>query len=512
MITVDQAATDPKLLGAALGDTKTWRTWMAVLRAAFGLQLNRSDRRTFEAVAKRRSPAQRVKELWAVVGRRSGKSRIAALLAVFFACFVPHKVAAGEIPTVLVLAASKDQAKMVFSYALGFLSSSPVLAGEITDTTADEIRLRNGVVIAIHAASFRTVRGRTILAAICDEVSFWRDDTSANPDMEVYRAVLPALATTGGMLIGISTGYRKLGLLYQKHRDHFGIDDPNVLVVAGATEQFNPSLDKKVIEASRQADPEAAEAEWNGSFRRDIAAFLDDATIDAALDHGRPLELPPRAGVEYFAFADPSGGRHDAFTLCIGHRENEAIIADVVRGAAAPFNPSSVTSEFAALLKQYGIREVTADNYASEWAASAWEDAGIKHKRSELNKSELYLEGLPEFMRGTVRISDHPRLVRELRLLERRTSRIGRDLVDHGRNGSDDYANALFGMIRLAVAPQFTVTSGFINGYGGCGSISYNDNGPRQRLWSRAGGGVSAVDGSRVEASKPAAVTRLHRS
>ena len=72
------------------------------------------------------------------------------------------------------------------------------------------------MVIAVHANSYRTVRGSTLLAVVMDEVAYWRDETSATPDVEVYRAVLPALATTGGMLIGISTPYRKVGLLYQK--------------------------------------------------------------------------------------------------------------------------------------------------------------------------------------------------------------------------------------------------------------------------------------------------------
>jgi hypothetical protein len=37
------------------------------------------------------------------------------------------------------------------------------------------------------------------------------------------------------MLTGISTPYRRLGLLHQKHRDHFGVDDDNVLVVQGTS-------------------------------------------------------------------------------------------------------------------------------------------------------------------------------------------------------------------------------------------------------------------------------------
>ena len=60
-----------------------------------------------------------------------------------------------------------------------------------------------------------------------------------------------------------------------------------------------------------------------GRVRGDLSAFLSDELIDAAIEHGRPLELPPRK-FRYAAFVDPSGGRHDAFTICIGHKEADA--------------------------------------------------------------------------------------------------------------------------------------------------------------------------------------------
>ena len=46
-------------------------------------------------------------------GRRSGKSRVAAALAVYFGVLLDHtgKLAPGEIGYVFVLAASKDQAR-----------------------------------------------------------------------------------------------------------------------------------------------------------------------------------------------------------------------------------------------------------------------------------------------------------------------------------------------------------------------------------------------------------------
>ena len=133
--------------------------------------------------------------------------------------------------------------------------------------------------------------------------------------------MLPSLVTTNGILIGISSPYRKAGLLYQKHKDHFGQDSDDVFVVQGASRTFNPSLDEKIIAAASEADPEAALAEWQGEFRADISGFLDDTAIEKCIDYSRPLGIPPRQGIHYSAFVDPSGGRHDAFTLCIGHKE-----------------------------------------------------------------------------------------------------------------------------------------------------------------------------------------------
>jgi Terminase large subunit, T4likevirus-type, N-terminal len=389
---------------------------------------------------------------WAIIGRRSGKSRVAASLAVYVATMQEHKLAPGEIGTVLVLSATRSQARTVFRYALGFLQGAPMLAGEVESVTADEIRLRNGVEIAAYSNSYRTVRGRTILGCIFDEIAFWRDEASANPDREVYRAVLPSLAASGGPLVAISTPYRKTGLLHERHKSFFGQDDPDVLVVQDASQLFNPTLQQKMIDRAMRDDPEAAGAEWSAQFRSDIDAFLDDGQITAAVDMGRPRELPPRPGISYSAFVDASGGRSDAYAMCIGHRKGDKFIADVVTGEPPPFNPSTVTARLASVVQAYGCRKVTGDNFAAEWVATAWRSQGLIYERADMPASALYLEALPQFMREQISLPDHPKLIRELRGLERRTSRLGRDSVTHPPGGHDDYANALAGCLRVAQA------------------------------------------------------------
>ena len=85
----------------------------------------------------------------------------------------------------------------------------------------------------------------------------------------------------------------------------------------------------------------------------------------------------------------------------------------------------------------------------AEWVSAAWRDCGITCGRSELTKSAIYIECLPLFARGSVRLPEHSKLLRELRLLERYTHRSGKDTISHARGGSDDYANACCGVLRL---------------------------------------------------------------
>jgi len=58
---------------------------------------------------------------------------------------------------------------------------------------------------------------------------------------------------------------------------------------------------------------------------------------------------------------------------------------------------------------------------------------------------------MPVFVHGAVSMPDRSEVLRELRLLERRTSPSGKDTVDHPKNGSDDYANALCGCIAITL-------------------------------------------------------------
>ncbi|WP_287307140.1 terminase [Mesorhizobium sp.] len=312
--------------------------------------------------------------------------------------------------------------------------------------TNDEIKLAGNIAIAVHTNNYRTVRGRTLIACIFDEVGFWRDETTSLPDVETYRAVLPALATTGGMLIGISSPYAQRGLLYTKHRDCFGKDDAQVLVVQAGTKVFNPTIDTEIIDQAHRDDPESAAAEWDAKFRGDLSTFVDRAVVERCVDNG-VHERPYLRQYRYVAFCDPSGGAHDSMTLGIAHREGDRGVLDCLREAKPPFAPADVVGEFCRVLNTYKIASVTGDRYAGAWVSDAFRKEGVRYVASERSRSEIYIDSLPQLMGGTMSLLDNIRLVGHISQLERRTTRTGRDNIDHMSGASDDLCNAALGAV-----------------------------------------------------------------
>jgi hypothetical protein len=445
------ATSDPKLWAPWFKDRATWSAWFAFLKALFALPLTKSELEVFrQCTGRRRPPRKAVNECWLVVGRRGGKSFVIALVAVFLAIFRDWRryLAPGERGTIAIIATDRKQARVILRYVKALITRVPSLAPLITREEAEAIDLTNGITVEIHTASYRAVRGHTVIAALLDEVAYWRDERSANPDREILNALRPAMATVpGAMLLAISSPYSRRGILWDAYQNHFGQEGDPCLVWQAPSRVMNPTLPQALIDKALADDPASAAAEYLAEFRSDLESFLDLELIRSCVRADR-RELAPLPNVNYRAFADPSGGRHDSFTLAIGHNEGERVIIDAVRARRPPFDPQSVVNEFAALAKNYGITTAVGDRYAGEWVSTAFQKSGIAYDPSPLSKSDIYVETLALFTRGAIELPDEPRLLTELSQLERRTGR-GKDIIDHPPGGHDDVANSVCGVAYL---------------------------------------------------------------
>jgi len=370
MLTIIDAIRDPSLFAGWFRDPATWRAWFAFLAALFALEMSEEELSLYQRHTQRKTPPiEPASEAWVIVGRRGGKSLIAALVAVFLAVFRDYSLvlAPGERGTVMCLAADRRQARTVLRYIRGFFDSVPMLNRMVEGRQAEAIHLTNRISIEVHTASFRSVRGYTIVAAICDEIAFWRDDTTANPDAEVVAALRPGMATVpGALLLGISSPYSRRGVLWEAHRRNYGVEGAPVLVWKADTRSMNPTIDPEVIKCAYVADEASARAEFGAMFRQDIETFITPEAVDAAVVPGR-LELPPVEGVSYVAFTDPSGGASDSMTLAIAHKENGSAVLDVIREVRPPFSPETVTQDFAETLRRYRVGSVTGGTARNGW-------------------------------------------------------------------------------------------------------------------------------------------------
>ncbi|HEY1375538.1 MAG TPA: hypothetical protein VGF55_02030 [Gemmataceae bacterium] len=452
-----RAVYDENLFRPYFGDDLTsWRPWLTALRVVYGLPVKSPAGCDLIRRCTGRDPAKLTGDGFQtslfLCGRRSGKSRAAAVAGAYEAALAGHetKLARGERGVVAVCAPTRYQARVVKDY-LAAIFTAPLLAGEVATVNREGFELRSGTRIEIMAGHFRTVRGYTLLAAIVEEAAFFGldEESKVRSDTELVRAIKPGLATVGGRLISITSPYAKKGWTYATFKKHYGLDGAKVLVWKCPSTVMNPTLPPAVVAEALEEDPQAARSEWLGEFREDVAEFVPRVVAEALVVPGR-LELPPRPGVKYVAFVDVSGGRGDDAALAVGHREGRAAVVDLLRRYRPPFSPYEVVGQMVKELRRYGVRRVVGDNYAAEWVSRAFVAAGVRYLRCPKPKSDLYRELLPRLSSAEVQLLDDKSLIDQIAGLERRTRSGGRDVIDHPPGGHDDLANAVAGVADAA--------------------------------------------------------------
>ncbi|MDX8494970.1 terminase family protein [Mesorhizobium sp. VK22B] len=484
-----KAVHDPKLFAQWFRDKATWAKWFVFLTAFFALPLTDDELAIFRHHTGRQAPpAKPCREGWLICGRRAGKSFVLALIATYLACFREYRqhLQPGERGTIVIIASDKNQARTILNYIKGFFEFIPMLRQYVEGETATSVDLSNAVTIEVGTASYKSTRGYTLVAALLDEAAFFPKDDSATPDAEILRAIRPGLATIpGSVLLVASSPYAKKGILYEAFRKHFGKgkDADPILVWKATSREMNATIDQSLIDEAMAEDPIAAQSEYFAEFRSDVEGFVSKEALDAVTISVR--ERPYQPGTRYFAFCDPSGGKEDSFTLAIAHKEGETVCLDVVREKIPPFSPEFICEQYANTMKAYGIRKCQGDHYAGVWPVEQFKKFGITYQQAARPKSELYQRLLPLINSGQVELLMHDRLLRQLQNLERRTTRSGKDSIDHPANSHDDVANAAAGVIALASDVMRRRATVFIAQGDGTGKLVPLHREPNPRSWRR---------------------------
>lgn len=447
------ACKDPALFGPWFsGDT--WGAWSTIDKAIFGGELSDAEFVQYAGLTGRLTPPTTpASEVWIIAGRRGGKSAKTAALATYLATIgaelfgYRQHLSRGERGVVQIVAVDRKQATILLQYVKAYLEQ-PLLNQLVKRETREGVDLKNSISIEVATNDRRSIRGRTLIGAVFEEVAHWYSENTANPDIEVYNAVKPATATMpGALIVGISSPYARRGLLWERYKAHFGREDSDVLVIQAPTRLLNPTVPAAIVEAAMADDPQYAQAEYLAQFRSDVDTLVPATVVDAATATGC-FERPPVPGIRYYGFIDAAGGSgRDSMTLAVAHVDQSAVVLDALREVRPPFSPNAVVEDFCKCLKTYNIKTVKADKWGSGFVMEAFAEHDIICRQSAAAKSDIYLELLPTLNSGRVELLDNARLRSQLVGLERKTARGGRDSIDHPPGAHDDLANAAAGAL-----------------------------------------------------------------
>jgi len=448
-LTILDAIEDPNILGDGLAPAQ-----IAALRALYGIPMPDDQAGIArECLGRAWQPGTEYNEAAFICGRRSGKSdKLAANIAIYEAFFRDHNLSPGETGIVLLLAQNMRQAKVVKGYIEGKIENSPVLSRHVVSKRAQELELDNRITIAIHPASFRAIRGLSVVCCICDEIAFWwTEEGYANPDTEVIRAVRPSMATfPHGKLILVSSPYAMTGVLWEMWQARN--DDPDVLVWKARTQIMNPTVKPGFLEREKRRDPENYEREYEAEFSEAISGFLPAEAIEDCVVEGRTSV--PHAGRHHYVAAIDAAFKGDRFTFCIAHRDRESgkVVVDHLEGWTGsrrdPVRLSGVVPEIQRRCKEYGIVKVHGDQYGSAPIGEALVEKGLRLEEipfTQQSKSDIYGTLRTLVVDRQIELLDHRELLKELRQLELELLPGGTARIGHPqRSGAhDDYADAV---------------------------------------------------------------------
>ncbi len=290
------------------------------------------------------------RELILVLGRRSGKSAMSAIITAYEIYKLLRRGTpqtyygmppGAEIRT-FCIANDKEQAGIVYGDISSHVSQVDYFKSSVVhdtqtflkfQTEGDRQRFKDpkkkkATITATFKSSIaKGLRGRGIICCILDELAFFVNDGKSS-DKQVYRAIYPSLkqfspkdpknrhkplGPSEGRMICISSPDAREGLFYDLYEMAKANDvaSSNMLMIQAPTWEVNPTIDESEYVIDRAKNPTGFETEYGANFSDRVRGWIEDQRdlLDCCVEGLKPLlrghpREPFFAGVDFAVSKD----------------------------------------------------------------------------------------------------------------------------------------------------------------------------------------------------------------
>lgn len=406
-----------------------------------------------------------------ICGRRSGKTLLSAIIAIYCAISNNWKPFLKKTPfaTVLIMSHSREFSDEVLELIRTLIQGSDVLRKLINadkKNTASTMNLKvpwvvdgaiqySRVQIKVSAASSKTTRGVAACAVLCDEIAFWNlDENMKETDSKIMKAIRPAMKQFGAlaMLVKLSSPGIKQGILYGEYKmSQEGTLPDSYAVFRAPSWVMTPDdvLPVNELVEEWKLDPDGFDTEYRSNFADSLSNFILPEYIDMAVLKGITVLTAEAADTKYKAAID-AAFKNDTFTFSVTGFVNGRLKQFHSKGwkgtKSNPVSPFEVAEYIRVVCKDFKIDEVSADQFAFQPLKEIFEKFGITLVECVFTpqyKKKIYFNLKKLFHAQQIDLLDLEIQTRELKELVVEQAATGNVRIGHPNGGSDDYSDSL---------------------------------------------------------------------
>jgi hypothetical protein len=366
--------------------------------------------------------------VWAL-GRRSGKTLLSTLLALWFCALRPdlaRQVRRRERRYAACVATNLRQAQIVVRQAAEIVEGSMFLKGLVEKVTDDEVAFKVGTSLVAFPCTSRGGRGWPVMFLAMDEAAHFIDGEGNSAAEPVFRALMPSVAQFGtdARVVVASSPYGTDGFF----ADLYGTVEKGALPDArhaqAATLDMRPDMATAAMELERRRDPEGFRAEYGAEFVAAGSSFFDPGRLTEAIR--RPRELRPGEVLDPVAAID-LGFVHDSTALAILGRDRtdesrlRLVLARSWSPELGPLGFTPTLDEIASVCREHRVERVYCDQFSAQAAVEHLQRRGLSPTvapTTAASKSEMFASLKTRLYAGALEFYDQPDLLAELRRVE----------------------------------------------------------------------------------------------